>query len=260
MKRSRLLSVGVLVLGFGLCLHANAARSLAVGAAGSLLKTMAGQRYLSQMTGKSLGEVGQMGLSARINALTEATKGDEKLIFQLTRASEQISASRDPEALAGTLLAALKPSPSQGILKGRSSSRGKEALGKMRREGMTAKLEKAFQGRSDVDQKAADAIVKAGVNVKSQVGADLYGSDALRCVSTFESGLVSNLGGIVRGMVGSRNGIKTVDDVFESLVQGSRRTFEVTRAQAKERVCGLAGHGSECGVFSKATFKTQCVL
>ncbi|MCY4644678.1 MAG: hypothetical protein OXB88_08685 [Bacteriovoracales bacterium] len=108
------LSLGILVLALGIGGSAHAARSLAVGAARGLAKTMAGQRYLSQMTGKSLEQIGKMGLSARVNALMEATKGDEELVVQLTKTSEQMAAAHDPEALAQKLLAVLRPHRAQG--------------------------------------------------------------------------------------------------------------------------------------------------
>ena len=65
--------------------YTHAGRSLPVGVARTVAKTMAGQRYLSQMTGKSLEQIGQMGLSARVSILTEATKGDENSISPVDR-------------------------------------------------------------------------------------------------------------------------------------------------------------------------------
>ncbi|MCY4643727.1 MAG: hypothetical protein OXB88_03830 [Bacteriovoracales bacterium] len=106
MKRFSL-SLVILTLAVGQYSHAG--RSLAVGAARTLAKTAAGQRYLSRMTGKSLEQIGQMGLSARASMLTEVSSGNEELVFQLTRASEKISIANNPEASAEKLLLALRP-------------------------------------------------------------------------------------------------------------------------------------------------------
>ena len=232
---------------------------------GHLLKTTAGQQYLSRMTGKNVGQmIKTMGLTETANALEEASKGNKQLAQQLSRASAKMSASQDPQALAKELLATiranrLQPPPPEGDMGVLSAIQGKEALNKIRRGGVTARLGQAFKGRSDVRSRVADQIVKAGMNVKSQTGKDLYGADVVSCVSTFEASLVSNLGGIVRGLSGAAK-IKGSDHVFKSLVSGARETFELNRAQAREKVCGLAGYGAECSVFSKATFGAQCAI
>ncbi|MCY4643728.1 MAG: SUMF1/EgtB/PvdO family nonheme iron enzyme [Bacteriovoracales bacterium] len=133
MKKLRL-SLVILVLAIGQYSHAG--RSLAVGAARTVAKTMAGQRYLSQMTGKSLEQIGQMGLSARASALMEATKGDENSISLLTATSQIIRNSRDPELDAKTLLAFLDKSvPQKNRLFFTRISQAREVLKKARRQG-----------------------------------------------------------------------------------------------------------------------------
>ena len=88
--------------------ESHAARSLSTGAVKALLDTVAGQRYLSKITGKSTAQIGAMSVASRLTELEEVTSGLERLRYQLSAISHQVLISQDPETIAENLLAAMQ--------------------------------------------------------------------------------------------------------------------------------------------------------
>ena len=219
-----------------------------------LLQTTAGQQMMGRLTGKSIEQIGQMGLAARQSALMESLKNDRELSTQLSQISNEISQSSNPKIVAESLLAKVRwkreglAMEGTGIVVNPKSPKG--LMGRIRAEGMTARLTEALRSRPEIPSSVANKILKAGQNFKKGTGMELYGPDAAKCVANFEKPLVETLAQIVSGV--ARGGKMTsLKEAFQVLVQGARGMSFRESMSPRDRVCKLAGKkGSSCSIFS----------